>query len=59
MDCSPPGSFVHGIFQAGILEWVPFHPPGDLLNPGIELESLASHALAGGSFTISATWEAR
>ena len=21
MDCSPPGSFVHGIFQAGILEW--------------------------------------
>ena len=22
MDCSPPGSFVHGIFQARILEWV-------------------------------------
>ena len=22
MDCSPPGSSVHGIFQAGILEWV-------------------------------------
>ena len=21
MDCSPPGSFVHGICQAGILEW--------------------------------------
>ena len=21
-DCSPPGSFVHGIFQARILEWV-------------------------------------
>ena len=21
MDCSPPGSFVHGILQAGILEW--------------------------------------
>ena len=21
MDCSPPGSSVHGIFQAGILEW--------------------------------------
>ena len=42
MDCSPPGSFVHGIFQARILEWVaiPFsrgssHPrnqtPGSLL----------------------------
>ena len=22
MDCSPPGSFVHGISQARILEWV-------------------------------------
>ena len=22
MDCSPPGSTVHGIFQARILEWV-------------------------------------
>src|SRR5574340_1783868 len=22
MDCSPPGSSVYGIFQAGILEWV-------------------------------------
>ena len=22
MDCSPPGSFVHGIFQARLLEWV-------------------------------------
>ena len=22
MDCSPPDSFVHGIFQARILEWI-------------------------------------
>ena len=22
VDCSPPGSSVHGIFQAGVLEWV-------------------------------------
>ena len=22
MDCSPPGSYVHGILQARILEWV-------------------------------------
>ena len=21
MDCSPPGFFVHGIFQAEVLEW--------------------------------------
>ena len=25
MDCNPPGSSVHGIFQAGILEWVAIH----------------------------------
>ena len=24
MDCSPPGSSVHGILQARILEWLPF-----------------------------------
>ena len=22
MDCSPPGSCIHGIFQARVLEWV-------------------------------------
>ena len=22
MDCSPPGSSIHGILQAGVLEWV-------------------------------------
>ena len=31
--------------------------PGDLPNPGIELESLTSPALAGGFFTTSTTWE--
>ena len=36
-DCSPPGSSVHGILQARILEWgLPFPSPGDLPNPGIE-----------------------
>ena len=47
-DCSPPGSSVHGISQARILEWLPFPTPGDLPDPGIEPESLASPALAGG-----------
>ena len=41
MDCSPPDSFVHGIFQATILEWLPFPSPGDLSDPGIEPWSLA------------------
>ena len=35
-DCSPPGSSVHGISQARILEWVAFPSPGDLPDPGIE-----------------------
>ena len=58
MDCSPPGSFVHGILQAGILEWVAIPPSGDLPDPGIEPVSLMSPALAGWFFTTSATWEA-
>ena len=37
MDCSPRGSFVHGILQARILEWVePFRSPGAVSDPGIE-----------------------
>ena len=36
---SAPGSSVHGILQAWILEWVPFPSPGDLPNPGIEPRS--------------------
>ena len=36
MDCSPPGSSVHGILQAGIWSALPFSPPGDLSNPKIE-----------------------
>ena len=35
---------------------LPFPPPGDLPDPGIELESLRSSALAGRFFTTSATW---
>ena len=31
MDCSPPGSSVHGILQARVLEWSPFHGATDFL----------------------------
>ena len=48
MDCRPPGSSVHGILQARILEWVACPPEGDLPYPEILLES---PALAGGFFT--------
>ena len=44
MDHSPPGFSVHGILQARILEWLPFPFPGDLLDSGIEPESLALQA---------------
>ena len=36
MDCSLPGSSVHGIVQARILEWVAMPSSGDLLDPGVE-----------------------
>ena len=43
MHCSPPGSSVHGISHARVLEWVafPFSPPGDLPHAGIEPRSPA------------------
>ena len=58
MDCNPPGSSVHRILQARILEWDAMPPPGDLPDPGIEPESLTSPTLAGGFCTTSTTWEA-
>ena len=36
IDCSPPGSSVHGILQARIWSGLPFPSPGDLHNPGTE-----------------------
>ena len=32
MDCSPPGSSVHGIIQARILEWVAVYFSKECLN---------------------------
>ena len=43
MDCSPPGSSVHGVFQARILG-LPFPSPGDLPHSGIKLQSPALQA---------------
>ena len=37
---------------------MPFPPPGDLQDPGIEPASLTCPALAGRVFTTRATWEA-
>ena len=49
-DCSLPGSSVHGISQARILEWVAISFSRYLPEPGIEP---VSFALAGGFFTTS------
>ena len=51
MDYSPPGSSIHGILQATILEWVSISYSRDLPNPGMEPRSLTSPALADGFFT--------
>ena len=56
MGCSLPGSSVHEISQAGILEWVAMPSSKDLPDPGIKPASLLSPALAGGFFTTSTTW---
>ena len=47
-DYSPPGSSVHGIFQARYWHGLPFPPPWNLPDPEIEL---VSPALTGGFFT--------
>ena len=41
VDCSLPGSSVHGIFQARVLEWVAISFSRDLPDPGIEPRSPA------------------
>jgi len=53
MDCSPPGSSVHGISQARILDWVAISfsgkwqllGKGDLPDPGIKPTSPALQIL--------------
>ena len=51
MDCSPPGSSVHGILQARPLEVVAIPFSRGLPYPGMEPTSLPSPALAGRFFT--------
>ena len=49
MDCSLPGSSVHGIPRQEYWSGLPFPPPGDLPNPGVKSES---PALAGSVFVF-------
>ena len=56
MDCSLPGSSIHGISRQEYWSGLPFPSSGDLPDPGIEAGSLA---LQGRLFTIWATREAQ
>ena len=51
IDCSPPGSYFHGICKPEYWSGLPFPPPGDLPNSAIEPDSPGSLALADGFFT--------
>ena len=56
MDCSPPGSSVHEILQARILEWVAMPSSRRPSHSGIYPVSM-SPALVGKFFTTRATWQ--
>ena len=53
LDCSPPGSSVHGIFRQEYWTGLPFPSSGDLPDPGIKPTSLVSPGMAGESFTTA------
>ena len=57
MDYNPPGSSVHGILQARILEWVATPFSRGSSQHRLEPTSLMSPALAGRFFTTSASWD--
>ena len=48
-DCSPPGSFVHGFFQARILEWVTISFSKNLINYFKKPNETSGGRLAPGS----------
>ena len=54
MDYNPPGSSVHGILQARILEWVAISFSRGSPQPRDQTQVFR---IAGRFFTTSATWE--
>ena len=53
MDYNQPGSPSLGFSRQEYWSGLPFPPPGDLPDPGIELTSPAAPALTGGSLPLS------
>ena len=54
MDCSPPGSSVHGILQARILEWVAISSSRGSSWPRDRTHASCSSCIAGRFFTTEA-----
>ena len=57
MNCNPSGSSVKRSSGHEYWSGLPCPPPGDLSGTGIKSVSFMPPALAGGFFTISATWK--
>ena len=58
MDCSPPGSSVHGILQARTLEWVAMPFSRGSSQPRDQTHVSCISWITGRFFTHWATWEA-
>ena len=58
MDCSPPGSSVHGILQARIMEWVAMPSSGGSSQPRDRTHVSCMSCIAGGLFIHWAPREA-
>ena len=65
MDCSLPGSSVHGILQSRVLEWVPLFPCNSYTSflwhshhhdPFLQMKTWSTERLLGESKTASLLW---
>ena len=52
MDCSPPGSSVHGIFQAKVLEW-------GAIEKAVKTYSLHTYSVPGTVWSLGTQWQAK
>ena len=57
MDCSPPGSSVHGILQARTLEWAAISSSRGSSQPSDQTRIFGISCIADRYFTHWATWE--
>ena len=58
MDCSPPGSSVHGVFQARLLEWVAISCSRGSFQPRGQTHPSCISCIGSRFFTNWASWEA-